>query len=186
VVADVSPQSPAASAGLQVGDVILAHDNKPVGELRELTAAVAASPIGSRMTLKIARDGKPSELPVTIAELQPEEPTPPRPAAKAPPVVGGAAGLKLSALTQSVRRRFGIAGEIRGVLVTGVAESSAAAELGLQPGDVIELVNGRKVGTPKDVTAAIAGAGKGGRKSVALLVNRQGQKEFVALPVANG
>jgi hypothetical protein len=47
-------------------------------------------------------------------------------------------------------------------------------------------VNGPKVGAPKDVAAAIAAAGKGGRKAVALLVNRQGQMEFVALPVANG
>jgi serine protease Do len=47
-------------------------------------------------------------------------------------------------------------------------------------------VNGRKVATPKEITAAIAAAGKGGHKAVALLVNRDGQKEFVALPVANG
>jgi serine protease Do len=185
LVADVAPKSPAEAAGIQVGDVILAHGGKPVGELRELTGAVANSPIGSQVTLAILRDGKPVDLPVTIAELKRDEPAP-RPVAKETPPASGASGLRLTALTASLRRRFSISGDIQGVVVTGVVESSAAAELGLQPGDVIEQVNGRKVGAPKDVAAAIAAAGKGGRKAVALLVNRDGQKEFVALPVANG
>jgi serine protease Do len=185
LVADVVPKSPAADAGIQVGDVILAHGGKPVGELRDLTGAVAGSPIGSRLTLAIAREGKSVELPVTIAELKEDEPAP-RPAVKETPPPSGASGLRLTMLSPALRRRFSIPGEVQGVLVTGVAETSAAAELGLQPGDVIEQVNGRKVGAPKDVTTAIAAAGKGGRKAVALLVNRDGQKEFVALPVANG
>jgi serine protease Do len=185
LVSDVLPKSPAAAAGLQVGDVILAHGGRPVGELRELTGAVASSPIGSLVMLAIVRDGKPVELPVTIAELKEDEPAP-RPVVKETPPPSGANGLRLSALSPSLRRRFGIPGEVQGVLVIGVAETSAAAELGLQPGDVVEQVNGHKVGAPKDVAAAIAAAGKGGRKAVALLVNRQGQKEFVALPVANG
>jgi serine protease Do len=186
LVADIAAKSPAAVAGLQIGDVILAHDGKPVGELRELTNAIAASPVGKQVRLTIARDGKTSELPVTLAELKQDDTPPPGPVAKEAAPASGANGLKLAALTAAQRIRFGIAGEVQGVLITGVAESSAAADLGLQPGDIIEQVNGRKVGTPKEVGAAIAGAGKSGRKSVALLVNRQGDKEFVALPLANG
>ncbi len=56
----------------------------------------------------------------------------------------------------------------------------------MRAGDVIEQVNGRKVAAPKEVTDAVATAGKGGRKGVALLINRRGQREFVALPIANG
>jgi serine protease Do len=185
LVSDVEPASPAAAAGIQIGDVILKHGGKSVGELRELTGAVAASAIGSQVMLGVMRDGKPVELPVTIGELKRDEPAP-RPVVKEAPPSGGASGLRLTALSASLRRRFGIAGEVQGVLITGVAETSAAAELGLQPGDVVEQVNGRKVATPKEITAAIAAAGKGGHKAVALLVNRDGQKEFVALPVANG
>ncbi len=185
LVTEVSPKSPAAAAGLQAGDVIQSFDGKPVDALRELTGAVARGAVGSTIALQLVRDGKTVPASVTLGELKRDEPQRPRAVARAP-APSGAAGLKLSALSSSVRQRFGIPGQIQGVLVTGVAETSAAAELGLQPGDVIEQVNGRKVGAPKDVTAAITAAGKTGRKAVALLVNRQGQKEFVALPVVDG
>jgi serine protease Do len=185
LVTEVAAKSPAAAANLQAGDVIQGFDGKPVSELRELTGAVARAAIGSTMTLRVVRDGQTVPVSVTLGELKRDEPQRPRQVSRAPAPVG-TGGLKLSALNSSVRQRFGIPGQIQGVLVTGVAETSAAAELGLQPGDVIEQVNGRRVGAPKDVTAAIAAAGKTGRKSVALLVNRQGQKEFVALPVADG
>jgi serine protease Do len=138
------------------------------------------------MTLEVRRDAKPTQLTVTIAELKPTEAPAPKPAAAAPAQPGGIVGLRLSTLTQSLRQRLSLPAQVQGVLVTGVAEGSAAAELGLEPGDVIEQVNGRKVGAPMDITGALTSAGKSGRKSVALLVNRQGQKEFVALPVTNG
>jgi serine protease Do len=186
LVTDVTAKSPAAAAGLQAGDVILAHDGKPVAELRELTGSIAAAPPGKKLTLEVVRDGKRYEVPVTIAALPQDEAPPPRAAAPASAQPAGVGGLRLTALTQSVRQRFGIPNQIQGVLVTGVAETSAAADLGVKPGDIIEQVNGKRVGAPKDVTGAIASAGKDGRTAVALLINRQGQKEFVALPVANG
>jgi serine protease Do len=186
LITEIAAKSPAAAAGLQAGDVILGRDGKPIAELRDLTSAVAGAAIGSRMTLEIVRDGKPTQLTATIAELKPSETPAPRPAAAAPAQPGGIVGLRLSTLTQSLRQRLSLPAQVQGVLVTGVAEGSAAAELGLEPGDVIEQVNGRKVGAPKDITGALTSAGKSGRKGVALLVNRQGQKEFVALPVTNG
>jgi serine protease Do len=171
---------------MQAGDVILAHDGKPVAELRELTNAVAATPPGQKIGLEVVRDGKRYEVPVTILALPQEEPAAPHTMAPVSTQPTGVGGLRMSALSQSVRQRYGIPGQIQGVLVTGVAETSAAAELGLQPGDVIEQVNGRRVGAPKDVSAAITSAGKDGRKVVALMIYRQGQKEFIPLPVANG
>jgi serine protease Do len=184
LITEVTPKSPAAAVGLQAGDVIQGYLGKPVGELREVTTAVSRAPIGSAFPVQVVRDGKPIEVSITIAELKAAEPERQHAVARVTPPTPGATGLKLTALNASVRQRFGIPGQIQGVLVIGVAETSAAAELGLQPGDIIEQVNGRKVGNPKDVTAAITAAGKSGRKTVALLVNRQGQKEFVALPVA--
>ncbi len=187
LVAEVAAKSPAAAAGLQAGDVILAHDGKPIGELRELTGAVASARIGAKVTLEVVRDTKRYEVPVIVAELAREDEAPaPRPTQTESTPAGGVGGLRLTALTQSQRQRFGISTQVQGVLITGVADTSAAAELGLQPGDVIEQVNGKRTGSPKDVSAAIASAGKDGHASVALLINRQGQKEFVALPVANG
>ena len=184
LVAEVMPKSPAAAAGLQAGDVILAHDGKPIGELRDLTTASASAKIGSKLTLEVLRDGQRYGVPVVVAELPPDEPSP-RQAAQTTASPTGTGGLRMTALTPALRRRYGIPGDLQGVLVTGVADTSAAAELGLQPGDLIEQVNGRRIAAPKDIAGAVASAGKGGRKTIALLVNRQGDKEFVALPIAN-
>jgi len=185
LIAEVMPKSPAAAAGLQPGDVILAHDGKPVGELRDLTTASASAKIGSKLTLEVLRDGQRYGVPVVVAELPPDEPEQ-HPVAQATPQPSGTGGLRMAVLTPALRRRYGIPGEVQGVLVTGVAETSAAAELGLQPGDIIEQVNGRRIVTPKDIAVAAAAAGKSGRRTIALLINRQGEKEFVALPVSNG
>jgi serine protease Do len=185
LVAEVMPKSPAAEAGLQAGDVILAHDGKSIGELRDLTTASATAKIGSKLTLEVLRDGQRYGVPVVVAELPPDEPSPHPVAAQATPSPIGTSGLRMTALTPALRRRYGVAGDVQGALVTGVAETSAAAELGLQPGDIIEQVNGRRIAGPKDIAVAVAAAGKSGRRTIALLVNRQGDKEFVALPIAN-
>ena len=53
----------------------------------------------------------------------------------------------------------------------------------MQPGDIIEQVNNHQVTQPRDVTAQVDQARKAGRKAVALLINRGGQEQFIAVPL---
>ncbi|MFB2604064.1 PDZ domain-containing protein, partial [Rhizobium phaseoli] len=73
---------------------------------------------------------------------------------------------------------------VNGAVVASVKPDKSAAAAGIQSGDVIVSVNDRPVHNARDVKAAIAEAGKAGRKSVLLLIERDGQKTFVAVPFA--
>jgi serine protease Do len=80
LVAEVVPDSPAASAGLKAGDVITAFQGEPVNTPNELTRRVGATPPGTRVTIEtVGRQGKRS-IPVTLAELRDREPS--RPASR--------------------------------------------------------------------------------------------------------
>ncbi|WP_444664783.1 S1C family serine protease [Cellulomonas sp. CW35] len=67
VVKQVNEGSPAAKAGLQVGDVVVGIDGKAVGGAESLTAYVRSYASGSSVTLTVVRDGKASDVDVTLA-----------------------------------------------------------------------------------------------------------------------
>ena len=94
-----------------------------------------------------------------------------------------ALGLVLSSITTASRTDFELAEDIQGVLITGVAADSAAAEKGLRPGDVILEVSQEKVSTPAQVAAKVQEAEQADRRSVLLLVDRSGELRFVAVRV---
>ena len=93
-------------------------------------------------------------------------------------------GLTLASLTPDLRRQFGIAETINGVVITSVADDGPAAKRGLQPGDVIEQVGSAPVATPQQVASLAKAARAENRDAVLLLVNRQGDEIFVAVEVA--
>ena len=190
LVAGVQADSPASKAGVKIGDVITSYAGKPINSLTNLTSAVADSKIGSSQSVEVVRQGKPMTLSVTIAQLKDEQQA--NAGSNGAGKRGGAGegtpanaetalGLTLMPLNQSARSKFDIPKDVKGVLVTGAGDG-AAADLGVQPGDIIEQVNNRAVTQPRDVTAQVAEARKAGRKAVALLINRGGQEQFIAVP----
>ena len=92
-------------------------------------------------------------------------------------------GLTLSSITTASRTDFNLSEDIRGVLVTDVAADSPAAEKGLRPGDVILEVSQEEVLSPAQVAAKVTEAEQADRRSVLLLVNRDGELRFVAVRV---
>jgi serine protease Do len=96
----------------------------------------------------------------------------------------GALGLTLAPLDDAARGRFGVGGDVKGAVVAAVSEEADAADKGLRPGDVITRVNQDKVSAPSDVAAAVDRAKAQHRKSVLLLIDRQGDQRFVALELA--
>jgi serine protease Do len=188
IVSDVMPDSPAAKAGLQRGDVILTFNGKAVDRLHDLPRLVAAAPIGGKAEVTLWRNRAQETVTVEVAKLaedqvaandnQPEAPA--APAADSVETLG----LTLASLTPDLRQQFGIAETINGVVVTSVADDGPAAKRGLQPGDVIEQVGSAPVATPQQVASLAKAARAENRDAVLLLVNRQGDEIFVAVEVA--
>jgi serine protease Do len=100
---------------------------------------------------------------------------------------GQALGLSLQPVTPQISQALKLPSGTSGVVVTSVDSSSDAAEKGLQRGDVILSINGQKVTTPAQVSAAVAAARKAGRTSVLLLVQRGSQPAaFVGIDISGG
>ncbi|KAA0683529.1 DegQ family serine endoprotease [Roseomonas genomospecies 6] len=181
LVAEVTPDSPAAKAGVRQGDVILSYGGKPVNTLRDLTRRVADTKAGDKVDLTVVRKGKEMTLAVSIAPLPAEQRV--AAAEEAGPAADSAVeavkGLKLAPLDGAARSRLGLGAEVKGVVVASV--SPQAGDVAVRPGDVIVKVGDNAVTSPAEVTRSLHEAEKNGRKAVLLLVNRGGNESFVPL-----
>jgi serine protease Do len=189
LVADVTSGGPAEKVGVKQGDVILDYDGHHIAKLRDLPLAVAETPVGQKAPLKIWRDGKEQTLEATIAampdnpqQMANAEPNGPTPKLQSTTTMG----LKLAPLTADLRRELRVPKSLKGVVVTGVANNSPLAELGLTPGDVIVAINQEPVSSPKDVTAKLDAVKKSNDKNLLFLINRHGVNQFVALSMGSG
>jgi serine protease Do len=179
LVAGVTPNSPAAKAGLKEGDVIVSAAGHPIKGPHDLPQLVAAAPIGQKLDLAIRRNGKEMTVAATVAEM-PENPQ----QATASPLGEGDAsslGLQLSSITPALRTQFRIPKDVDGVVVTQIAPDSPAGALGIAPGDVIMSVDRQPVRTPQEAAAELKQAAAAG--NILLLLNRRGTSRFVALSV---
>jgi serine protease Do len=187
LVAVVQPNSPAAKAGVRQGDVIQGFNGKPVEKLRDLPRLVAEMPAGKQVDLTVWRDKHQEKLQTTIAELSGQDKQmasagdEQQSAPQGKPEKAGALGLQLAPLDDQVRQRLRLGKEVKGVVVAGVKDQSPAAELGIQPGDVIMSINNKSVATPKHAAAALNEAQASSEKNVLLLLNRRGVTQFVGL-----
>jgi serine protease Do len=173
LVAGVTPDGPAAKAGLKTGDVIVSFNDKPVDSHNGLPTLVAATKIGETVAVQVLRDGARKTLDVTLAKLDDDEVV----AATAPNK--GKWGLALRELTPEERAQRDVA-EGQGVLVAGVAPDSPAEEAGLRNGDIVLQVNRTPVGSVEALRAAVAKVADG-KKLVLLVRPADGMDHFAAL-----
>jgi serine protease Do len=174
LVADVTPGSPAAKAGIERGDVILELNGKTVNEPDDLSLHIAQTAPGSTVHLKISRNGQTRDISVTLDELS--ETT----AASASGEGGTAAlqGVQVQNLTPSIARDLGISKNVPGVVITSVDPSSAAAAAGLQQGDVVQEVNRKPVHDVAEYDRALAEVHG---QSILLLISRGQATRFVVV-----
>ncbi|KYF96053.1 hypothetical protein BE18_06295 [Sorangium cellulosum] len=172
VVSDVSAGSAADKAGLRRGDVIVALRGEHLADGRDLRMRIAETKPGTRVELRVLRDGRSLELAATLDEL-------PEPKAEAPtpaPTPTGALGIEIAALSDDLRRRFEIPGDVKGALVVGLSPGSPAARAGLGPGDVILEVNRKPLTGPEQLKQEVDATDK---RPVLLLAWREGRTRFV-------
>ncbi len=182
LVADVNADSPAHSAGMRAGDVILSVDGERIEELRELPRVIADIDPGKDSRIVVWRDGERVELSVEIGK----QPVSKDVAKKDPEPAEGIEnnlGLAVQPLTPEIARELGMSEDAKGVVVAGVKPGSPAAEKGLRRGDVLTKAGGKDLTTPQDLTQSLNQARKDGRKSVLALVKRNGGQRFIAIPV---
>ena len=177
LVSQIQENSPAAKAGLKVGDVIVSYNGTQIKDTRELRNFVAASNPGARVDIGIIRDGKQQTLTATIGTLTEETAE-----AGAGAVEGSKQladlGLTVQALTPQLAQRYSLEKE-QGVLITGVADGSIAAMGGLQPGDLIAEVDRHAVTSVQDLQDALDKAKN--KNTVLFLIKRKGGSLFVVL-----
>ncbi len=189
LVSDVDANGPAATAGIEAGDVILEFDGKQVPAMHDLPRMVADHGVGMKVPVVVLRDGAQQTVDVTLGRLEEAEKQAsvetPDAAAPTPemPVVVGPLGLSLADLSPAMRDRFGIKSQVaNGVVVADVAPGSVAAEKRLQPGDVIVEISQEPVATPDDVTKRIDDLKKEGRKNAQMVLqNEDGNVRVVNL-----
>ena len=176
LVAQVLPDSPAAKAGIQVGDIILALDGRPVQRSSDLPPMVGRYRVGRKAEVTLLREGREIRLPVVIEAL-PEE-------GRLRAAGGGPdelrmdkLGLVLAPLDEEHRRALHVE---QGVLVARVTRGPAR-DAGLRSGDVIVRIDNKPV-ADLDAFRERIGAIEPGH-SVALLVQRKGGPVFIPLRI---
>jgi serine protease Do len=175
IVMSVGAGSAADRAGLRPGDVIVDMDGVPVADTRDLIARTAATPPGSRVTVKLFRDGKPRTRTVTIEQQAADSAEGPAPVSP----VAADDGLTLGEMTPPAGDGRATASPAGGALVLDVAPDSPADEAELTAGDIVQAINGRAVRTPADARRELDRVGRG--RPVFLLVSRYGATLFLQM-----
>lgn len=186
LVTDV-PDGPAMDAGIEAGDVILRFDGRDVVDTRQLVRLVGNTAVGKDVRVVVFRDGDRQTLTITLGRREHAEGTiVPAVAPANEPVEKEILGLTITPMTEELREQLGLEGPPAGLVVSEVAEDTEAFEKGLRSGDVIVEAGQQKVASVREMEARIDEARDAGRKSLLLLVRRQGDPRFVALPLDQG
>jgi serine protease DegQ len=168
VVQSVSPDSGAAKAGLQAGDIILEVNGEKVRDGSALRNRIGLLRAGSEVELRFLRDGRSRTVRATIQANE----------AQTVATVQGASnslleGVQLSAIPGDHPQ----SGRVQGVLVSRIEQNSRAFAYGLRANDIITAVNRRPMRSPDDVEAMVSGL----RGAVAFSINRDGQELFLIM-----
>jgi serine protease Do len=190
LVASVNDKGPAQLGGIEPGDIILTFDGKTVDDMRHLPRLVAETPVDKTVDVKVWRKRHEVTLKVKLGRLSETETASTTDKDKSKDkgktqkeevATVSALGMTLSNVTPALKDKFSLADDAKGVVVVEVGKDSAAAEKGIKAGDVIMEAAQEEIQTTSQVTAKIDAAKKSGRKSILLLVQRQGDLRFVAL-----
>ena len=142
VITQVVPGSPAATAGLQPGDVIVGVDGKSIRDAADLRNKIGLRRVGDRVDLTLVREGE--KIILTAEVGSPGEQLASAPSDGAAPRLAGAA-------FSEIPPDFPMFGKVKGVLVTEVSPESVARRAGLRAGDIILSVNRQPVTTPAEL-----------------------------------
>ena len=175
LVSKVLPKSPAEAAGIQIGDIITECNKQEIISSATLPPLVGNAKIGETAALTLIRQGQTKEVQVKIGILPEED----EPVASAPEVGGkevNRLGISVSGLTAEQREQLEV--KQNGLLVQDV-KPGPALDAGIRRGDVILRIQDQVIKDVKQFNDVVKGLPKG--KSIAILVQRRGGSQFLAL-----
>ncbi|TPO15902.1 PDZ domain-containing protein, partial [Mesorhizobium sp. CU2] len=181
LVSSAQDSGPGKKAGIVAGDVITEVDGKDVASPKELARMIGAYAPGKSVDVTVWRNGKDEAVKVDLGTL----PASDKQASNDDSHHQSAPGSKADTLAD-LGLTVTKADNGKGLVVTDVDPDSAAADRGIQPGDVITSINSKQVNTTGDVNRAMDDAVKSGRKVVLMQITRDDSNRFVAVPVAQG
>jgi serine protease Do len=185
IVSAVAKGSPADAAGLRVGDIIFEMDGQETREVRNIRRIASGHAIGEPFDMKVWRDGhevtaavktveSEASLNQTNARMVPQPP---------PPAATRDLGMEGAAITPELRKQYALADEVQGVVVTSVKPHSAADDLGLKPGMVLQTVQGKPVTSVEEVRGVVDAARAANHQHVLLLISDAGKLRWLAVPI---
>jgi serine protease Do len=184
LVAEPQPDSPAARAGIEPGDVIAAIDGTPVKDARDLSKTISGNAPGNSVKLSVLHGNEERTITVTLGRL----PTKSAPAAERETTGRGAPNPGPGGAPVDLGLRFAPAASMpgsggRGLIVTGVDPTGIAADEGLELGDVILEIGGASVNTAEELQGKLRDARREGKRTVLLRLKSGETTRFVAMPI---
>jgi serine protease Do len=177
LVSKVLPGSPAEQAKLQIGDIITEFNGQQIETSGDLPPMVGITPINDKATLKIIRQGETKTLEFKVG-LLPDEVDKLAETKAAPKLPHNRLGINVIDLTEAQRETLQVTKN--GVLVQDVAKGPAK-DVGIQRGDVILRFQNNVIRDAADFDNIVKKLPAG--KSVAVLIQRQGNPVFLAIKV---
>ena len=174
LVGDVTPNSPAAQAGIKSGDIILDLNGQKVNDTHELQVKISLTAPGTVVRLNVLRDGHEHEYDVKLGEMTATS----EHAETGGEESGPKLGVELENLTPQLSKQLGIPANTPGAVISQVEPGSAAQEAGLQQGDVIQEINHKAITNAEEARSAVRAAGK---QPLLMRINRQGDHLFVVV-----
>ena len=177
LVARVLDGSPAERAGFEVGDIVLSFDGHAIERSSELPPIVGRTRAGREVGVGILRDGQAMTLQVTTDELPAEDKVQVA-AAQGP---AGVEATRLGIVVRDMTEEEGASVDAadRGVVVSSVSAGGPAERAGIREGDLVLMLDNRKVANGDDFSRLVAELPQG--KAVSVLVQREGNPVFLAL-----
>jgi len=176
IVTEVMKGGPAEKAGFKVEDIILQLNGERIKNVTHLSTRIGSTNPGTKIEIKILRNGDAKTVPVTIGEYPAEEPQ-----ASVKKQSMESLGFSVSDLNPALRSRLNIDEDVKGIVVINVEQNSAAFQAGVREGDLILKFNRKTVTSVSEFYDMIKDVEAG--QPIALYLKRGEQKLFAAFSV---
>lgn len=177
IIRNVGDDTPASTAGIEQGDVLLKISGKSLTSLKQLIEIISAQTPGHVLEITLLRSGEEVDVSMIIGDWDDATRLRNNKSSQINEL-----GISVIGLTDKVRSQFDVRWDVGGVLISIVDPSKGISET-LKRGDVITQFNQHKIWNPDQLPSLYNQAKEAGRNSVLLLVLREAGFVFVILPV---